>query len=96
MKPKKSSSKYKVRCEAFIFQRKNETLVKIQSQRSICQNTKSCVKLSFLEKKQKIAKPSSKDKAKVRRLHQNMKPKKPSSKYEVRCEAFIFTEKMKK
>jgi hypothetical protein len=54
------------------------------------------VKLSFLEKKQKIAKPSSKDKAKVRRLHQNMKPKKPSSKYEVRCEAFIFTEKMKK
>jgi hypothetical protein len=29
LKPKKSLSKYEVRCEAFIFQRKNKTFVKI-------------------------------------------------------------------
>jgi hypothetical protein len=40
-KAKKASSKYEVRCEAFVFQRKNETFVEIRSERKLRQNTKA-------------------------------------------------------
>jgi hypothetical protein len=82
MKPKKPSSKYEVRCEAFIFQRKNKTFIKIWSQ-SVKPSSKYEAKESFIKIRRQ------------RKLRQNTKAKKASSKYEVMSETFVFREKMK-
>jgi hypothetical protein len=105
-KTKKVSSKYEVRCEAFVF-RKNEAFIKIRSERDLRRNTKSKRPSLKYEVKEIFVKIR-----KQRKLHQNTKAKKasqntksvvkplffrekmkPSSKYELNCEAFIVQRK---
>jgi hypothetical protein len=81
-KSKKSSSKYEVRYEAFIFQRKNKTFIKIRSQ-SVKPSSKDEAKVRSLRQNTKPKKHSSK--YEVRCEASILREKiKPSSKYEAK------------